>query len=167
MSDAEVRCWHCGQPAQGYATAGKARLCHPDDGMDCYRLVTVYKHPLTGGDCGVCNPQAVVGAAIVWQYGRYDPDEGRVIPIEGTPRWPSPNHLRRPLLPVGGWRQYQVPPDPDATFDITVTRCVPSEGRHATPHNGPCVLGAWENMRRAWLDSADDAPAERWWPFNG
>jgi hypothetical protein len=21
-------------------------LCHPDDGLDCYRLVTVYKHPI-------------------------------------------------------------------------------------------------------------------------
>lgn len=38
----ETTCAHCGAPQRGHATVGVQRLCHPDDGPDCYRLVTVY-----------------------------------------------------------------------------------------------------------------------------
>lgn len=37
-------CAHCLSPQQGYASVGDAPLCHPDEGMDCYFLVTVYRH---------------------------------------------------------------------------------------------------------------------------
>lgn len=39
-------CGHCRQPMRGYASAHGTWLCHPDDGMDCYRLVTVYRHEM-------------------------------------------------------------------------------------------------------------------------
>jgi len=44
-------CGHCLKPARGYARAEGARLCHPDEGLDCYRLVTVYGHSVPCGDC--------------------------------------------------------------------------------------------------------------------
>lgn len=37
-------CGHCQRPMRGMASAGSTWLCHPDDGMDCYRLVTLYGH---------------------------------------------------------------------------------------------------------------------------
>jgi hypothetical protein len=37
-------CGHCQRPMRGYASAGTDWLCHPDDGIDCYRLVTLYGH---------------------------------------------------------------------------------------------------------------------------
>lgn len=43
-------CAHCGDPQVGYAMAGGQPLCHADFGLDCYRLVTVFKHP-TPCDC--------------------------------------------------------------------------------------------------------------------
>ncbi len=44
-------CAHCQQSAQGYATVGGDRVCHVDNMMDCYRLVTLYRHPLPCPDC--------------------------------------------------------------------------------------------------------------------
>lgn len=38
------RCAHCRGPQIGYAAKGEDLLCHPDYGLDCYRLVTVYGH---------------------------------------------------------------------------------------------------------------------------
>jgi hypothetical protein len=38
-------CGHCNESMKGYASWGDTWLCHPDEGLDCYRLVTVYKHP--------------------------------------------------------------------------------------------------------------------------
>lgn len=37
-------CGHCGLSLRGYASSGDDKLCHPDTGMDCYKLVTLYKH---------------------------------------------------------------------------------------------------------------------------
>lgn len=42
MSD----CGHCGKPVHLGGAVGATRLCHPDEDMDCYHLVTVYKHPM-------------------------------------------------------------------------------------------------------------------------
>lgn len=43
-------CDHCGREQRGYAhlyREGKNHaLCHPDEGLDCYRLVTMYGEPL-------------------------------------------------------------------------------------------------------------------------
>jgi hypothetical protein len=40
-------CAHCGRPARGSAAIFidgiEITLCHPDVGLDCYHLVTVYK----------------------------------------------------------------------------------------------------------------------------
>lgn len=44
-------CAHCGGPMRGYASAGDAWLCHPDSGIDCYHLVTLYGHP---APCAAC-----------------------------------------------------------------------------------------------------------------
>lgn len=45
-----TNCDHCGREQRGYAQLyreGKNyALCHPDEGLDCYRLVTVYGEPL-------------------------------------------------------------------------------------------------------------------------
>lgn len=35
-------CGLCGKPAQGYAFDGDTRLCHPDEGQDCYTLWTLH-----------------------------------------------------------------------------------------------------------------------------
>lgn len=40
----EAICGHCGEPQRGYASLWGIPLCHPDEGLDCYRLVTVYGH---------------------------------------------------------------------------------------------------------------------------
>lgn len=37
-------CAHCQLPTLGYGTAHSAPLCHPDIGLDCYHLVTLYRH---------------------------------------------------------------------------------------------------------------------------
>lgn len=39
-------CAHCGREVSGYAAVNGQQLCHPDYGLDCYRLVTIYKHPM-------------------------------------------------------------------------------------------------------------------------
>jgi hypothetical protein len=39
-------CGHCQRPIRGMGSVGGTFLCHPDDGMDCYRLVTLYGHPM-------------------------------------------------------------------------------------------------------------------------
>ena len=37
-------CLLCGKdPAAGFATVPEGRLCHPDEGQDCYHLWTVYR----------------------------------------------------------------------------------------------------------------------------
>lgn len=41
---AQPDCAHCGLPVKGYGTFGDAKLCHPDIGLDCYHLVTLYRH---------------------------------------------------------------------------------------------------------------------------
>lgn len=38
----ETTCAHCAKPVRGWATVGVQRLCHPNEGLDCYRRVTVY-----------------------------------------------------------------------------------------------------------------------------
>lgn len=41
------QCAHCSAPILGTsASLNDAALCHPDEGTDCYRLVTIYGHPL-------------------------------------------------------------------------------------------------------------------------
>lgn len=44
-------------------------LCHPDEGMDCYRLVTVYKHPVVGCSCAVAARYVHALATIVGFLG--------------------------------------------------------------------------------------------------
>lgn len=55
-------CFHCGRPPRGHALFGARRLCHPDGGMDCYRLVTVYRHPMP---CIACAMQ------VAYDHHRY------------------------------------------------------------------------------------------------
>lgn len=55
-------CAHCQRVQAGYGmvtvkdASGTIRdqpLCHPDQGLDCYRLVTIYRHPMP---CGCRGP---------------------------------------------------------------------------------------------------------------
>lgn len=45
MRPAERICGHCERLMRGMASAGDVWLCHPDSGVDCYHLVTLYGHP--------------------------------------------------------------------------------------------------------------------------
>jgi hypothetical protein len=51
-------CTHCGKPQVGAAGVQLNDqffdLCHPDQGTDCYRLVTIYHHPIV--DCLCMSP---------------------------------------------------------------------------------------------------------------
>jgi hypothetical protein len=55
VSASRGTCSHCGEPMRGLAgltvEGVHYRLCHPDEGMDCYRLVTVYRHPAKDCPC--------------------------------------------------------------------------------------------------------------------
>jgi transcriptional regulator with XRE-family HTH domain len=44
LSGGVAICGHCGEPQRGYASLWGIPLCHPNEGLDCYRLVTVYGH---------------------------------------------------------------------------------------------------------------------------
>jgi hypothetical protein len=52
-------CAHCRRSLDGLAAVNGSALCHPDAGMDCYRLVTVYAHPMPCSSC--------VGVWMTWQ----------------------------------------------------------------------------------------------------
>ncbi len=68
-SGATADCGHCGGPQRGYAALGDTPLCHPDGGLDCYRLVTVYGHgaPCITQPC--CDPEPWRrGEAQVWNW---------------------------------------------------------------------------------------------------
>ncbi len=52
-----LACAHCAHPARGYSTVQDSVLCHPDYGLDCYQLVTVYLHPMP---CRQCNQAAML-----------------------------------------------------------------------------------------------------------
>ena len=60
-----VVCGHCGPPARGGAGVGDTPLCHPDGGMDCYRLVTVYRHPTPCFGCETIARRARAGQTIL------------------------------------------------------------------------------------------------------
>ena len=51
---ADLICAHCGGRQRGFAGMGANLLCHPDFGMDCYQMVTVYHHPMP---CESCAPE--------------------------------------------------------------------------------------------------------------
>ena len=53
----------------GYAFLNDTALCHPDEGMDCYHLATVYRHPLPCRDCIQAPARAVTAALLpIVQY---------------------------------------------------------------------------------------------------
>lgn len=72
-------CAHCLGPLLGYATIGAVLLCHPDDGMDCYRLV-LYGH---GIDCPSCTHRRATGVDGCPIFPDCDP-------WRGTPGLPCP-----------------------------------------------------------------------------
>lgn len=48
---ARATCSHCGSNREVYGSYQEGggplyQLCHPNEGMDCYRLVTVYHEPI-------------------------------------------------------------------------------------------------------------------------
>lgn len=55
--EGRARCGHCTHPALGMAAANGVQLCHPDDNIDCYRLVTIYHHPTP---CRPCSQAALL-----------------------------------------------------------------------------------------------------------
>lgn len=44
-------CAHCQGAMRGFSSVNDDWLCHPDEGPDCYRLVTVYHHPMPCLQC--------------------------------------------------------------------------------------------------------------------
>jgi hypothetical protein len=62
-----VICAHCKQPQRGRASIciddDLFYLCHPNEGMDCYRLVTIYQHTLSG-PCPCLNEAPVTNAPV-------------------------------------------------------------------------------------------------------
>lgn len=60
-------CAHCGTKLQdqGSGFVRDQPVCHPDVGMDCYRLVTVYDHPLP---CRACRAVREVDLAPACVY---------------------------------------------------------------------------------------------------
>ena|SRR5688500_5123412 len=46
-----LTCEHCGGRRVGYGVVAGKKVCHPDIGMDCYHLVTVYGHEMPCKTC--------------------------------------------------------------------------------------------------------------------
>lgn len=46
MGESPPVCGHCGGPQVGYAAVHGTPVCHPDDGLDCYMLVTTWGHSM-------------------------------------------------------------------------------------------------------------------------
>ena len=44
-------CQHCWGPVKGHASVNGQKLCHPDFGLDCYHLATVYGHEMPCPQC--------------------------------------------------------------------------------------------------------------------
>lgn len=61
-------CAHCGRVGHTYGSLNGAPLYHPTQGLDCYRLVTVYREP--------------IGARLPGQplHGAPDPIRSRTVP---------------------------------------------------------------------------------------
>jgi len=74
MTDARPDCAHCGRPTRGFASMDEAWLCHPDDGLDCYRLVTVYHHTTPCGLCLIYVANAIVLRETASQLRELNPD---------------------------------------------------------------------------------------------
>ena len=51
-------CGHCRREPLGFAEIRDQRVCHPDYGIDCYRLVLVYGHPMPCQAC--CDARALL-----------------------------------------------------------------------------------------------------------
>ncbi len=73
-------CSHCGGVMRGSAGLSldgvHHPLCHPDTGMDCYRLVTVFKHPVTGCPCRLSWTDTDVDQLLdAWMNGKAAPKE--------------------------------------------------------------------------------------------
>lgn len=101
MNEPVPICAHCGNPQRGYASAGEQMLCHPDTGLDCYRAVTVYGHPMPCGSCA-------------YAPGNH-PTGGR-----GVPLWGEPGHV-----PMCGCR------DTGGSVSVMDDRCRPPLSRGA------------------------------------
>jgi hypothetical protein len=46
MAMSDRACAHCGKVGETYGQLNSSPLCHPNVGMDCYRLVTIYHEPI-------------------------------------------------------------------------------------------------------------------------
>lgn len=83
-------CGHCHGPLRGYGAIGRVLLCHPDDGMDCYRLVTLYGH---GIDCLSCihhRATGVDGCPIRPDCEPWHATPGAPCPYTGAPNTGGP-----------------------------------------------------------------------------
>lgn len=63
----DMICSHCLGTMRGCASLNDDMLCHPDDGLDCYRLVTIYKHAMP---CETCRPVREAADDVREQLGK-------------------------------------------------------------------------------------------------
>ena len=62
----------------------EAWLCHPDDGLDCYRMVTLYHHATPCGQCLIYVANAIILREVAAQMRELNPDwELSAIFVEG------------------------------------------------------------------------------------
>ena len=75
-ADGQELCSHCGKAMRGNAgmslNGRHHHLCHPDEGMDCYRLVTVYQHPVEDCPCVKGEPVTVRDVSLLPTLGEPD-----------------------------------------------------------------------------------------------
>ena len=60
-------CAHCLGVQVGFAGIGDQVLCHPDYGIDCYRLVTIYSHAMP---CPACRDARLLLDGMDPQFAR-------------------------------------------------------------------------------------------------
>lgn len=158
-------CGHCGNPQRGYSTHESKPLCHPDDGMDCYQLVTVYGHPMTGAveHCVRCVVQGLASTPNL--VGGLSAAKSDRCPRCGTAASLGRFDVCAPCAALMGW-------DPEC-----VACKDEGEGREASVAHGQTCAGAartaandWkpgdhalDRHDRVWTVEADRDGGVRWW----
>ena len=86
-------CAHCLGPQRGSAQVNDSPLCHPNDGMDCYHLATVYGHAMPCNSCCIERVKADCAASGYDDFA--DAMCGRVGDGVEVPNFPGTRRGRR------------------------------------------------------------------------